>query len=166
MRTALSATMALSLACACYRGASNEDTARADTTPATPSAPSQPAPAADSPRAAPAAPAPITLRTDRETYRSEATVTLTITNASDKRYTFNPCTRIVERETGGSWTEVREERMCTMIAHLLEPRATRTEKTELGTLAPGRYRLVVAFSEDTPAGGAVRALSAPITVTD
>jgi hypothetical protein len=113
-------------------------------------------------------PSPVTLRTDRQSYRPSDPITLTITNTTANTYAFNPCTRTLEREVNGAWTVVREDRMCTMIAHILDPNATRTEQTELGAdLTAGRYRVLLALSEQGPGGSArpVRAVSAPITIT-
>lgn len=110
----------------------------------------------------------VTLRTDKRTYRPGETVKLTIVNASSAQYTYNPCMRIVERDSAGTWKGVREERMCTMIAHFLEPKETREEQTEMADgVEPGRYRLVVLFSEERSDGAsrAVRATTAPVTVS-
>lgn len=54
--------------------------------------------------------------------------------------------------------------MCTMIAHILDAKSTRTEVTEL---AAGRYRVLLALTEETTSGEsrALRASSAPIIVT-
>jgi hypothetical protein len=109
----------------------------------------------------------VALRTDKSSYKAGDPLTLTIVNGTASKYYFNPCTRILERESGTTWTEVREDRMCTMIAHVLDAKATRTERTELSDgLAPGRYRVVVLFTEENPSGPAknVRA-SAVISVT-
>jgi hypothetical protein len=111
--------------------------------------------------------APITVRTDRNSYRATDPVTLTIVNGTGSQYIFNPCTRVLERENNGAWTEVKEDRMCTMIAHVLEARATRTETTDLGDdVTAGRYRMVVLFTEEAPSqqSRSVRAVTAPFTV--
>ena len=109
----------------------------------------------------------ITVRTDKQAYRPGEIVQLTIVNNSASKYTYNPCTRIVERDSAGTWTPVREDRMCTMIAHLLEPKQTTNEATEMAEgIAPGRYRLVLSFADDDPAraGRAVRAATGALTV--
>jgi hypothetical protein len=109
----------------------------------------------------------ISLTTDKATYRASDPVKLTIVNTTASTYHYNPCTRILEREASGAWSEVREERMCTMIAHVLDARATRTEETDLGDApAAGRYRIVLLFSTDAPGAQSqpIRAVSAPITV--
>jgi hypothetical protein len=145
MRTSLIAA-ALLVACA-----GRADTSRTD------SATSNPTRMTDS----------IIVRTDKQSYRAGETVQLTIVNNSAAKYTYNPCTRIVERDSAGSWTPVREDRMCTMIAHLLEPKQTRTEATEMAEgIAPGRYRLVLSFADDDPAktGRVVSATTGALTV--
>jgi hypothetical protein len=108
----------------------------------------------------------VTLRTDKVTYRAGETVKLRLVNTSSAQYTYNPCQRIIERDSSGTWTEVREERMCTMIAHLLEPGKTNDEETEMAEkIAPGRYRLVIVLNEESPgASRAVRAVSDALTV--
>ena len=119
-----------------------------------------PAPAADSSVA-------IELRTDRESYRAGDNATLTIVNHTSAEWTFNPCTRTLERESGTAWQVVPEGRMCTMEAWILGPNATRTAPTSFGgSLEPGRYRLVIAFaSASAPRGSSARATSAPVTIT-
>ena len=109
----------------------------------------------------------VTIRADKQSYRPGESVTVTIVSTSTAQHTYNPCQRIVERESAGSWTPVREERMCTMIAHLLEPKQTRTEQTEMADgIEPGRYRLVILFAEESSTGASrsVRAATAPLTV--
>lgn len=138
-------------------GDSSTPTARADSTPA--SAP--PATArADS----------VVLRTDKAQYRAGEKMTLTFENKGAASYSFNPCTRSVEREDGTTWTTVPDEgRMCTMQAWVLDPHGTRSGPTELpAPLAPGRYRIVVRLTPEQPAGTsspAVSAISDPITVS-
>lgn len=110
----------------------------------------------------------IELRTDQSRYRAGGAVALTIVNHSATRYSFNPCTRVIEREANGAWSAIPDEgRMCTMEAWLLEPNATRTATTDLpNPLPPGRYRLTIAFTADgqTPPAAATQAASPPITV--
>jgi len=106
------------------------------------------------------------LRTDRSSYKAGERMTLTLVNPTGNSYAYNPCTRTLERENGGAWVEIQEMRMCTMIAHILQARSSRTEQTELTTgLEPGRYRVVLALTVEgsgTPSRS-VR-LRAPITV--
>ena len=140
-------------------GASPGDTARlsqrADS--ATPSSPANGA-HADS----------VVLRTNKTQYRAGETMTLTFENKSGSSYAFNPCTRSLERETGGSWSAVPEEgRMCTMEAWILDPHGTRSGDTELpASLPAGRYRVVVRMTMQSPGGAAaVSAVSDPIAVS-
>ena len=111
----------------------------------------------------------IELRTDSSRYSSGAAVTLTLVNTTDGTYAFNPCTRIVQREANGGWTPVDEpQRICTMEAWLLEPRATRSGNTELpSALEPGRYRVAVSLTLEgqTPPVEHELAVSEPFTVS-
>lgn len=108
--------------------------------------------------------AAIELRTDRASYRAGDNATLTIVNHTTLEWTFNPCTRTLERESGAAWQVVPEGRMCTMEAWVLGPKATRTAPTSFGgSLDAGRYRLVIAFA--SASGTRVRATSAPVTIT-
>jgi hypothetical protein len=140
----------------------------------------KPAPAGDSAASAPPAdsPAPsaathadsssaIELRTDRPTYRAGDNATLTIVNHTKQKWTFNPCTRTLERESGTTWRVIPEGRMCTMEAWILAPEGTRTAQTSFGgSLDAGRYRLVIGFaSAGAAAKGSVRATSAPVTIS-
>lgn len=166
MRTVTSLlTLALLLG-GCNRGPAAGDTTAAnarDTAPAPQTPSAQPAP--DS---MPTEATSITLRTDRQSYRAGDQVALTLTNPTDNRYTYNACTRVLEREEGGVWLEVREDRMCTMIAMVLDAKSTRTDTTDVGAdLQAGRYRVVLALTEDAGPGASrsVRVRSAPIGVT-
>jgi hypothetical protein len=111
----------------------------------------------------------VVLRTDKAQYRPGEQMTLTFENRSASSYAFNPCTRSLERENGGSWSAVPEEgRMCTMEAWILDPHGTRSGATELPTsLTPGRYRVVVRMSVERPGGAAaaISAVSDPISVS-
>ena len=110
----------------------------------------------------------VELRTDRTRYVPGDAVSVTLVNHSSDTYTFNPCTRTLERETSGGWTSISEpQRVCTMQAYILEPRQTRTETTELpDTLAPGRYRMVISLTREGVAAGSepVRAVSGVLSV--
>ena len=134
------------------------------------------APSSDSAAGAPPAAAPaatidsavgIELRTDRESYRAGDNATLTIVNHTRQEWTFNPCTRTLERESGAGWQAVPEGRMCTMEAWVLAPNAARTASTSFGgSLDAGRYRLAIAFASATVrAGISARATSAPVRIT-
>lgn len=130
---------------------------------------SLPAPGARDAAPAPATPAgPVELRTDATTYAAGGQVGLTIVNRSDARFSFNPCTRAVQREVAGAWETVPEpDRVCTMEAWLLDPGATRTATTELpATLAGGRYRMALSLTRDgqQPPAEATVATSPPFTV--
>ena len=112
----------------------------------------------------------VLLRTDKAQYRTGEKVTLTFENKSASSYTFNPCTRSVERESGGSWTTVPEDnRICTMEAWILDPHGTRSGDTELpASLGAGRYRIVVRMTMERSPGAtasAVSAISDPISVS-
>jgi hypothetical protein len=112
----------------------------------------------------------IVLKTDKTAYKAGETMTLTFQNRGGASYTFNPCTRTVERDSGGRWTALPEEgRMCTMQAFILAPHATQTGTTELPTpLAPGRYRVAVRMTLEQSGGkavGPVYAVSDPISVS-
>jgi hypothetical protein len=115
----------------------------------------------------------VLLRTDKSRYQPGARLTLTLTNRTGATYAFNPCTRLIERESGSTWTSYAEpNRMCTMEAWLLGPNATRTGATELPAQLPsGRYRIVVLLSRQgaAPPGSEAapehaRAVSPPIEV--
>jgi hypothetical protein len=110
----------------------------------------------------------VILRTDKTRYRAGEKMTLTLENRSGASYTFNPCTRSIERESGGAWSKVAEEgRMCTMEAWILDPRGTRSGPTELpSSLAPGRFRVVVLLTREQPggSGSSVSAVSDSFTV--
>ena len=155
-RVTIVATL-VALGTACRSGAPNPGAA--DSTPATPPPSASTTVRSDS----------VVMRTDKAQYRAGEKVTLTFENKSGNTYTFNPCSRALEKEAGGSWTAVPDPgRMCTMQAWLLEPRATRTGDTELDSpLAAGRYRIVVRMTVDGPgsSGSAITAVSDPITVS-
>jgi hypothetical protein len=110
----------------------------------------------------------VLLRTDKAQYRAGEKVTLTFENKSGSKYTFNPCSRSLEREQNGSWVAVPDPgRMCTMEAWVLDAHGTRSGDTELDSpLDAGRYRIVVRMSPDAPnATSAISAVSDPITVS-
>ena len=96
-------------------------------------------------------------------------MTLTLENKGAAHYTFNPCSRSLERAEGSTWKPVDEPgRMCTMEAWLLDAHATRSGPTELPSpLAPGRYRVVVRLTMERAdgTGSSVTAVSAPVTVS-
>lgn len=115
-----------------------------------------------------AAPGPVALTLDRSTFGLGDAVTLTLTNSGAGKYFFNPCPRIIERESGGTWTPVDEgPRMCTMEAWILDANGTRTAQTELtDSITPGRYRMVIVLSQEgqEPPAEGIRAVSEPFSV--
>jgi hypothetical protein len=104
----------------------------------------------------------VLLRTDKAQYKAGEEMTLAFENKSASSYAFNPCTRSIEREEGGGWTAVADaDRVCTMEAWILDPRGTRTGKTELpATLAAGRYRVVVRMTVEAPGDTQAAAITA------
>lgn len=108
------------------------------------------------------------LRTDKTTYRAGDQVGLTVVNPTGSSYAYNPCTRWLERDVSGEWVKLEEMRVCTMIAHILAPRTSRSEKTDITAgIVAGRYRLSIAFSvqDSSTPSRSVRAFAPPITVT-
>jgi hypothetical protein len=114
-------------------------------------------------------PATVQLTLDRSSYSAGAITTLTLTNATARDLGYNPCTRTIERQSGGNWAVVPEpDRVCTMELRLLAAGARVTERTDLPDfLQAGTYRMVLRLSDESPppSGGApVRATSAPFTI--
>lgn len=128
----------------------------------------QPRAGAHDSAAASVSPAPVALRLDRSEYRAGGQVGMAIVNGTDDTFVFNPCVRVVERQTGTGWTPIEEpDRVCTMEGWLLGPRETQNASTELpATLAPGRYRLGIPMSRDVgaPTDEKVVATSEPFAV--
>ena len=87
----------------------------------------------------------VEVTTDRTSYRAGDPMTLTVHNRGADTVSFNPCTRTLEAERGGSWSAFPEPaRICTMEAWMLAPGESRAGPTELpGDLAAGRYRAVL-----------------------
>jgi hypothetical protein len=108
----------------------------------------------------------IEVRVDRVEYRPGDQITLTIVNHDQVQYAFNPCTRSLEERSGGAWQTVQEPpRACTMEAWLLDPGMTQEANTELSaSTTPGEYRVLIAFSQQTPGGSAVQGRSAAFQV--
>lgn len=112
----------------------------------------------------------VVLKTDKSEYKAGEKMTLTLENKSAAAFTFNPCTRVVERQDGANWTALPDEgRMCTMQAYMLDAHGTGSGPAELpAAMAPGRYRVVVRLTVEQPAVGqpaAVNAISDPITIS-
>jgi hypothetical protein len=110
----------------------------------------------------------VQVTTDRSSYRAGDPVTLTVHNGSTDTVTFNPCTRVLEREGAGGWSAVAEpQRICTMEAWLLAPGEQRAGPSELPAhLTAARYRAVLAFTAESAKHGSERfqARSAPFAV--
>ena len=147
-----SLTLLAALALACRGPALESDTSAAAPVPPIPS-PSMPASA-------------VRITLDRDTYPPSGDVKLTLTNASRRNLGYNACTRVVERESNGTWTAVPEpDRVCTMELRLLAGGETVTEQTDLPALPAGRYRLSLRFSDEGgSAGTPVQASSEPFRV--
>ncbi|HEU5174711.1 MAG TPA: hypothetical protein VFT96_08160 [Gemmatimonadaceae bacterium] len=98
---------------------------------------------------------PIAITVDRDTYSPGAEVGLRLENRSESRFGYNACQRRVEREAGSGWLTIAEpDRVCTMEIRMLDPHATKTDRTDLpGALEPGRYRLLISFMYEPDAGG-------------
>ena len=156
----LAAVLTIAVAAGCRSGAAGKSAADSTAPPAS---------AIGSGASALARADSITVRTDKTQYRAGETMTLTFENRSALPYTFNACTRTIEKESNGSWTALPDEgRMCTMQAFLLAPHSTQTGSTELPTpLAAGRYRVAVRMTLDQSTGQPVNpvyAVSDPFTV--
>lgn len=155
----------LILLTACYGTGSNSDTSRADEPVVSGPVVHDTVPRSDTVTIPDSG--EVQLRTDKTSYRGGEEVALTLINPTKFSYAYNPCTRLIEREVNGKWVELEEARVCTMIAHILAPRSSRSEKTTLTSgLEPGRYRLILMLSAQGQAeeSRGVR-LSAPITIT-
>ncbi len=80
-------------------------------------------------------------------------VTLTITNASDKDYTYGAMSSI-EAEKDGAWAEIKPvaDLMWIEIAYVISPDQSNEEKVTIkanyGTLEPGIYRIVKTFTSE------------------
>ena len=117
--------------------------------------------------ATPAASPDIELRLERTHYRRDEHVKGTLVNHTGETYSFNPCTRTIERKSGDSWVAVPEgQRMCTMIARLLMPNASDPVEFTLSDSLSGTVRAVITFGrERAPMGSpAVKAESQPFTI--
>ena len=170
LRAVLVGAVALMCAGACGTSGSREaDTAGSAPAPTAQPDTSRPAPGGAVGETAAVRADSVVLRTDKTRYRAGEAMTLTLENRSASSYAFNPCTRALERDENAVWTAVPEpDRMCTMEAWILEPRARREGPTELPTpLEPGRYRVVVRMTKEQPGGeaSAVVAVSEPITIS-
>lgn len=105
----------------------------------------------------------IHIATGATSYAPGGQVAITIHNATNRQYAFNPCTRAVEREGHGVVPE--PGRVCTMEAWMLDPNATREATTNLPAgLEPGTYRLSIDFGAQDTSGTRVHATSNAFTV--
>ncbi len=109
----------------------------------------------------------IQMAVKEQTVQSDAeSVTLTITNASDKDYTYGAMWTL-EAESSGSWEEVKpiDDLMWIEIAYVISPGQTNEDELKIkdyyGTLAPGNYRIVKMFTD--PEGNGITAYG-PFTV--
>jgi hypothetical protein len=85
-------------------------------------------------------------------------VTLILNNQTPWPLGYNLCTSLLERESGGSWEPVPEDRICTMELRLLAPEAESREQIELpSALDPGSYR----FSTNVEDRGSIEQVSSP-----
>lgn len=161
----------LAAVAACRTQPAPADTASANPAPSGSQGPAAGAPApSGTVQPSPAPPmssATITLVLDRTTYRPTDMVQITMKNDAQRNLGYNACTRTVERESATAWAAVPEpDRVCTMELRLLARGETVTEQTDLPAgVAPGRYRIVLSFSDQSPTPGApVRGVSEPFTV--
>jgi hypothetical protein len=94
----------------------------------------------------------VTIDLDRTRYAPGSQIQLRLTNHTNDMLGFNPCTRSIERRQGDAWSLIIEsDRVCTMQLYLLNPHATRTDVTDLpARFEPGTYRLVLAFTRESP----------------
>lgn len=111
---------------------------------------------------------PVALRLDRSEYRPGEQPRLTVINAGAASYAWNPCTRTLERRAGSGWEAADPEmRMCTMEAWILRSADSTSAALDLPQgLAPGVYRVRLAFTTEGAAPGAGRLdlTSPPFTI--
>lgn len=95
----------------------------------------------------------IQMTVDEQAVAGDAeSVTLTITNTSDKEYTYGAASAI-EAEQDGEWyvVEPKEELFWIAIAYIIAPGETNEEGVTLnefyGPLEPGNYRIVKTFTD-------------------
>lgn len=67
--------------------------------------------------------AEIALDVAPDTVAAQDSVTLTLSNGSAAAIGYNLCTSGLERQSGGAWQAVAEDRVCTMELRTLEPGA-------------------------------------------
>lgn len=105
--------------------------------------------------------AAVTIATGETSYTAGAPVPISIVNNGTDTLAFNPCTRILEHEGGGSWATFTEpNRMCTMEAWILGAHETRPATITLpDSIAAGTYRIAINFGAQAPGGGQFNAYS-------
>jgi hypothetical protein len=160
-RSALAAFACLTIAACQPRSATSDGSAAGATDSAV--GPRATVPSVDSTARRDSGAASVELRTDKASYRRTDQMTMTLTNRTASRYVFNPCTRLLERQTASGWAAEREDRVCTLEGWILDPNGTRTAKTEFSeTLPVGTYRAVIALTREDGAGDTrVSAVSMP-----
>lgn len=95
----------------------------------------------------------IQMTADEKTVAGDAeSIALTITNESDKEYTYGAASTI-EMEQDGKWyvVEPKEDIFWIEIAYMIAPGETNEESVTLnkyyGTLKPGNYRIIKTFTD-------------------
>ena len=116
-------------------------------------------------------PVGVTIDLDRTSYSPGSQLQLRVTNHTTDQLGYNPCTRSIERRQGEGWSLIVEPgRVCTLQLYLLSAHGTRTDPTDLpATIAPGTYRIALAFTNESPGvnpptATPIRAVSAPFQV--
>lgn len=100
----------------------------------------------------------------RPTVAAGDTVTITLENGSRDSIGYNLCTSGLERRSGGGWSAVPNDRMCTMELRTLAPEARATYPLDIPSdLAPGEYRVVTGV-ERLAARERLEVTSEPFTV--
>ena len=109
---------------------------------------------------------PIRLNTESPDYHAGDELGFLVSNSGLKNYSYNSCSRIIQRDSAGHWVTVAEpNRICTLEADLIDSHGVRNEGTELpANLAPGNYRLVIAFAPDSGNGSKIQITSNPFTI--
>ncbi|CAN5722219.1 MAG: hypothetical protein H0U67_12620 [Gemmatimonadetes bacterium] len=98
----------------------------------------------------------LSLTTEPAVAAAGQSVTLSLNNQTAWPVGYNLCTSLLERESGGNWEPVREDRICTMELRMLAPEADTQEQLELPTtLEPGTYR----FSANVEDRGSIEQIS-------
>lgn len=98
--------------------------------------------------------------------RPAGVVEVRFENTGALGYSFNPCTRLVEREEGEGWVALPPElRLCAAVVVELDAGATILDGADVpADAAPGRYRFVFPMLEDVAGGRSVSIRSTPFSV--